>query len=79
LRVRTIQDAAADCTTRIRQLVLVLGDPAYYRRFGFDSELASGFTSRYAGPHLMAFALTHPLPALTGQIDYAPAFAALGG
>jgi len=57
---------------------LCLGDPTCYRRFGFDPALASGFSSRYAGPHLMALALTHPLPALTGQIDYAPAFAALG-
>jgi putative acetyltransferase len=51
------------------QIVFVLGDPTYYRRFGFDPALATSFTSRYAGPHLMALALTHPPPALTGQID----------
>lgn len=32
--------------------VFVLGDPAYYRRFGFRADLAAGFTSPYAGPHL---------------------------
>ena len=59
------------------EIVFVLGDPAYYRRFGFDPALASGFTSRYAGPHFMALALTRPLPVLTGEVHYAPAFAAL--
>lgn len=33
--------------------VFVLGDPAYYGRFGFSPTLAAGFTSTYAGPHLM--------------------------
>ncbi len=60
------------------KMVFVLGDPAYYRRFGFDPTLASGFASPYAGPHLMALGLARPLPRLSGKIDYAPAFAALG-
>ncbi|MGZ8361809.1 MAG: GNAT family N-acetyltransferase, partial [Allosphingosinicella sp.] len=32
--------------------VFVLGDPAYYRRFGFSPDLASGFDSPYAGRYL---------------------------
>jgi predicted N-acetyltransferase YhbS len=28
----------------------VLGELAYYRRFGFRPDLAAGFTSPYAGP-----------------------------
>ena len=59
--------------------VFVLGDPAYYRRFGFDPALAAGFESPYAGPYLMALALKGPLPATTGRIDYAPTFADLDG
>jgi putative acetyltransferase len=40
--------------------------------------LARSFTSPYAGPHLMALALTDGgLPTLTGEIAYARAFAAL--
>jgi putative acetyltransferase len=59
--------------------VFVLGDPAYYRRFGFRAERASGFASPYAGPHLMALALGRgDLPARRGSIRYAPAFASLG-
>jgi putative acetyltransferase len=60
------------------QGVFVLGDPAYYRRFGFDPARAKGFASPYAGPHLMALALDGDLPATEGRIDYAPAFGALG-
>jgi len=38
--------------------VLVLGDPAYYRRFGFDPAPAASLRSRWSGPHLMALQLT---------------------
>ena len=58
--------------------VFVLGEPDYYRRFGFDPALAGGFASPYAGPYLMAMALQGGLPARRGRIGYAPAFAALG-
>jgi putative acetyltransferase len=60
------------------QAVLVLGDPAYYRRFGFDPAMAAGLGSPYAGPYLMALPLGAPdLPTRSGRVDYAPAFAAL--
>lgn len=59
--------------------VFVLGEPAYYRRFGFDAGKAAGFLSPYAGPHLMALALgTDDLPACSGDIMYPAAFAVLG-
>jgi putative acetyltransferase len=59
--------------------IFVLGDPAYYGRFGFHGERASGFQSPYAGPHLMALALgPGDLPVGSGSIRYAPAFASLG-
>jgi putative acetyltransferase len=58
--------------------VFVLGDPTFYRRFNFDPSRAAGFTSRYAGPHLMLLVLAQGLSATTGRIDYAPAFDALG-
>lgn len=56
--------------------VIVLGDPAYYGRFGFRAELAAGFASPYAGPHLMALALRGDLPR-AGEIVHAAAFARL--
>ena len=58
--------------------VFVLGEPAFYRRFGFDPALAEGFRSPYSGPYLMALALAGKLPAASGAIAYAPAFGGLG-
>lgn len=57
--------------------VFVLGDPNYYERFGFDREAATGFTSPYAGRHFMVLKLSESLPATTGELRHAPAFAAL--
>jgi putative acetyltransferase len=57
--------------------IFVLGDPNYYKRFGFDAEAAAGFTSPYAGRHFMVLKLAPLLPATTGELRYAPAFAAL--
>jgi putative acetyltransferase len=59
------------------EAVFVVGDPAFYRRFGFDSELAIGFTSAYAGPHFMVLPLKNSLPVRRGTVDYPAAFAAL--
>ena len=62
------------------ELVFVLGDPAYYTRFGFSAKCASPFASPYAGPHLMAVRLRDDLPLPSqGRADYAPAFAELDG
>ena len=59
--------------------IFVLGDPAFYRRFGFDAGKASGFISPYAGPHLMALPIGRSeLPANAGSIQHAHAFARLG-
>jgi putative acetyltransferase len=60
------------------EAVFVLGDPAYYQRFGFRVDLARGFSSPYAGPHFMALSLGARLRISGGRIDYAPAFASLG-
>jgi putative acetyltransferase len=59
------------------EAIFVLGEPAYYARFGFDLALAAGFSSPYAGEHFMALALSPPLPTLTGALRHAPAFEAL--
>ena len=61
------------------EAVFVVGDPAYYQRFGFRTDEAAAFVSPYAGPNLMVLSLTeHGLPIRTGRIDYAPAFSAVG-
>lgn len=57
--------------------VFVLGDPAYYGKFGFDVALAAGFASPYAGPYFMALGLNGPLPQSTGRIVYPAPFSQL--
>ena len=72
-----IETGLAHATTAGWEGVFVVGEPAFYRRFGFEPELAAGFQSPYAGPYLMALALSRPLPTVSGRVDHAPAFAAL--
>jgi len=57
----------------------VLGDPAYYARFGFSQALAAPLASPYAGPHLQALALVPGTlsSARRGRIIYPPPFDAL--
>src|SRR6185437_11545570 len=59
--------------------VIVLGDPPYYQRFGFDPALAAPLASPYAGPHLQA--LEFRAGALQGvrSVAHAPAFARMDG
>lgn len=54
-------------------VIFVLGDPAYYRRFGYLTQAASAFECAYAGPHFQALALTDFAPR-AGVIGYAAAF-----
>ena len=78
IAARLIEEGLARARRENWVAVFVLGDPAYYGRFGFEAALAAGFQSPYAGPHLMARALTAHLPVRVGPIAYPPAFAALG-
>lgn len=57
-------------------LVIVLGDPAYYKRFGFSVEAARNFSTPYDGPYLMALDLSKNAPK-SGAATYANAFADL--
>lgn len=54
--------------------VFLLGDPAYYGRFGFRADLAAGFATPYAGPHFMVLPLAGALPVRSGRVAYAPPF-----
>ena len=55
------------------KIIFVLGDPGYYKRFGFSAEVAAPFPSPYAGPHFMARRLTANEAAIAPVI-YADAF-----
>jgi putative acetyltransferase len=54
-------------------LVFVLGDPAYYARFGFDLAAARAFDSPYAGTHFMVLRLSENAPR-GGKVRYPAAF-----
>lgn len=58
------------------EAVFVLGEPAYYERFGFRREPAQGYECVYAGDHFMVLKL-RPGSAASGAIRYPPPFAAL--
>ena len=62
---------------RAEAIIFVLGDPAYYGRFGFDLAAARAFECIYAGPHFMAHRM-RPIAPLDGKVHYPAAFAALG-
>jgi putative acetyltransferase len=73
-----IREGLARAQAQGLEAAFVLGEPAYYRRFGFDAEAASGFASPYAGPYFMALALADGgLAVRSGRVDYAPAFSGL--
>ncbi|MEV6827193.1 N-acetyltransferase [Amycolatopsis sp. NPDC051102] len=57
-------------------LVVLLGNPAYYSRFGFvlADTLAITAPDPAWGPHFQARTLTRHHPAQAGAFEYAPAF-----
>ncbi len=61
-------------------LSFVLGDPAFYTRFGYDPAVARNFASSYAGDQFMALPLQGGLvPCGVREVArHAPAFAQLG-
>ena len=54
-------------------ILFVLGDPAYYTRFGFSAAAAAPYPCAYAGPHFMALQLDDS-PAAVAAVAYPPAF-----
>jgi putative acetyltransferase len=58
-------------------LVLVLGEPAYYGRFGFTIETARALKTPYDGPYLQALHLSAKASGARGAVVYADAFAGL--
>ncbi|PRY42806.1 GNAT family N-acetyltransferase [Umezawaea tangerina] len=57
-------------------LVVLLGDPGYYSRFGFELAEAHGIVPPEAGwaPHFQVRALSAHRPSLRGQFRYAEPF-----
>ena len=70
-----IEEGLRLCAARGERIVLVLGDPAYYRRFGFAAEAAAAIEGPWPGPHFMALALVPgALDGIAGRVCYPSAF-----
>jgi putative acetyltransferase len=75
---RLIEEGVRQARAAGWEAIFVVGEPAYYARFGFSAAVAAPFESPYAGPYLMALPLDERgLPTMSGRVDYAPAFSAI--
>jgi len=68
-----VEAGHAQLRTEGEAIVFVLGDPAYYGRFGYSIAAAAAFDCIYAGPHFQGLTLTSLTPKV-GTISYAAAF-----
>jgi putative acetyltransferase len=74
---RLVREAHACLAAMDERLCIVLGEPTYYGRFGYSNRRASGFTSDYQSPYLLA--LSFGAAPWDGRLDYPPAFRLLDG
>jgi putative acetyltransferase len=75
IATRLVREAHAVLASRGETLSVVLGDPNYYRRFGYTHARAAGFESDYQSPYLMA--ISFGAAPHEGRLIYPPPFAAL--
>lgn len=70
-----IREALARASAAGYAAVFVLGEPGYYRRFGFSLEAAAPFETEYPKEYFMALELRPgALTGLSGRVVYPPAF-----
>ncbi len=64
-----------DCRAADIEVIVVVGDPSYYKRFGFSSQLTQSLDSPYGGEAFMAQELkSGVLTDVKGKVIYAEAF-----
>jgi putative acetyltransferase len=75
---KLVQEGLRACREAGHQIVLVLGHPAFYPRFGFSAKLAEPLTSPFGGGESwMAVELVpDALAGVVGTVEYPPPFAA---
>ena len=67
------------CRQQGHRIVVVLGHPHFYQRFGFQSDLTKNLESPYTGEALMVVELvTGALNGVAGGMQYPPPFDCLG-
>ena len=73
---RLVKEGLEVCRQRGHAIVVVLGHPEFYPRFGFSAELAASLESPFGGGEAwMALELvTGSLAGIKGRVEYPPPF-----
>ncbi len=73
-----IREGLDRCVREGHRIVLLLGHPGYYPRFGFSAERAGNLSSPYSGDAFMALELAPgALSGVVGEFEFAPPFGAV--
>lgn len=73
-----IREGLRVCSDAGHRIVIVLGHPEFYERFGFSAALAERLKSPYAGPAFMALELApHAIGVEAWEVTYPPPFESL--
>jgi putative acetyltransferase len=73
-----IGEALDRCAHAGHRIVVLLGHPNYYPRFGFSAERAGNLSSAYSGEAFMALELVPgALSGVVGKFEFAPPFEAV--
>ena len=77
---RLVEEGLEVCRKRGQRIVVVLGHPDFYRRFGFSSKLATLLESPFGGGEAwMALELVPgSLSGIEGSVEYSPPFNMFG-
>ena len=72
-----IREGLDRCARMGQRIVVLLGHPGYYPRFGFSAELARNLSSPFSGDAFMALELVPgALRGVSGEFEFAPPFGA---
>ena len=73
-----VREGLRTCTEAGHRIVVVLGHPEFYPRFGFSAKMAESLESPYSGPSFMAVGLVPgALEGVEGEVRYPPPFEGL--
>ena len=70
-----VREGLRACREAGHRIVVVLGHPEFYTRFGFSAKMAEPLRSPYSGPAFMAVELVPgALDGVEGEVRYPPPF-----
>jgi putative acetyltransferase len=73
-----VREGLRACAEAGHRVVIVVGHPDFYPRFGFSAKMAEQLSSPYPGPAFMAVELVPgALAGVEGEVRYPPPFAGL--